>query len=222
MLVLICETPANTGARMANAEAVSDSIVHKVKKPREPRKRSRQYLTLEEVKLLVAAARKGRHGERNALLILMAFNHGYRCSEVAALHYGAIRDIETRRPTLQVVRSKNGNDGVHPIWPEEQKAIKAYLKGKSFDEFDELFPSRSGKPLSRTMIHRFVEQAGKDVGLPFTVYPHMLRHGTATHLTNKGKGIVEVMNFMGHKNIQSSAIYTHWTDSQFKGQRGIW
>ncbi len=125
MLVLICETPANTGAKMSNAEPTSDSIVHKVKKPRVPRKRSREYLTKEEVDLVVAAARKGRHGARNALLILMSFNHGYRCSEAAALHYGAIRDIETRRPTLQVVRSKNGNDGVHPIWPEEQKAIQS-------------------------------------------------------------------------------------------------
>jgi len=208
---------------LANVKRTSDSIVYKEKKPpRVPRKRTREYLTLEEVNRLVAAARKGRHGERNALLILMSFNHGYRCSEVAALHYGAIQGIETRGPMLKVVRSKNGNSGEHPIWPDEQKAIKAYLKGKTFEEFDELFPSRSGSPLTRAMIHRIVEQAGKDAGLPFRVYPHMLRHGTATHLTKKGKGIVEIMSYMGHKNIQSSAIYAHWTDSQFKGQRGIW
>ncbi len=49
-------------------------------------RRPREYLTASEVDSMVAAARKlGRHGERDAALILIAFRHGLRVSELVAL-----------------------------------------------------------------------------------------------------------------------------------------
>ncbi len=47
--------------------------------------RSREYLTLSEVEKLISAARSGRYGHRDATLILVAYRHGLRASEVADL-----------------------------------------------------------------------------------------------------------------------------------------
>ena len=49
--------------------------------------RSREYLTVKEVERLMEAARKNRRGHRDATMILLAFRHGLRPSEVCALKW---------------------------------------------------------------------------------------------------------------------------------------
>jgi integrase len=49
--------------------------------------RTREYLAPQEVAALVEAARKNRYGHRDATMILLAYRHGLRASEVSALHW---------------------------------------------------------------------------------------------------------------------------------------
>jgi type 1 fimbriae regulatory protein FimB/type 1 fimbriae regulatory protein FimE len=74
--------------------------------------RSREYLTGKEVAALMAAARKtGRHGHRDATLILLAYRHGLRVSEVVALRWD---QVDLSQGLLHVNRSKNGTASTHP------------------------------------------------------------------------------------------------------------
>src|SRR3974390_209633 len=52
--------------------------------------RTREYLTPAEVEKLIAAAKLGRHGHRDATLILVAFRHGLRAVEIADLEWSQI------------------------------------------------------------------------------------------------------------------------------------
>src|SRR4051812_34897535 len=75
--------------------------------------RSREYLTSDEVeKLIQAASTVGRHGQRDAALMLMAFRHGLRVGELVSLRWDQI-DLE--RGAIHVNRLKNGNASVHPL-----------------------------------------------------------------------------------------------------------
>ena len=68
--------------------------------------RTREYLTPAEVEKLIAAAKLGRHGQRDATLILVAFRHGLRAVEIADLEWSQVE--WGRNPALHVRRAKSG------------------------------------------------------------------------------------------------------------------
>ncbi|MGA8654396.1 MAG: tyrosine-type recombinase/integrase [Xanthobacteraceae bacterium] len=49
--------------------------------------RTREYLTAAEIETLIAAARKSSYGHRDATMILIAYRHGLRASEVCDLQH---------------------------------------------------------------------------------------------------------------------------------------
>ena len=77
--------------------------------------RTREHLTPDEVERLMTAARQagGRLAERDALLIMMAYRHGLRASELAELRWDQL-DLKAR--ALHVARRKNGSPSTHPLW----------------------------------------------------------------------------------------------------------
>ena len=64
---------------------------------------SQQWLTEKEVERLLKVAKQGRHGQRDHLMVLMAFRHGLLVSEFCDLQW---TDIEFRRGTIHVRRLK--------------------------------------------------------------------------------------------------------------------
>jgi type 1 fimbriae regulatory protein FimB/type 1 fimbriae regulatory protein FimE len=75
-------------------------------------KRPREHLTWEEVDRLIDAAKKvGRHRHRDATLILVAFRHGLRVSEIVVLQWA---QVDFRNGLLHVNRLKNGVPSTHP------------------------------------------------------------------------------------------------------------
>ena len=65
----------------------------------------RRFLTAKEVQAMMQAARQGPTGERDYCLILLAFRHGMRISELLDLHY---RDLDLNEGRINVRRLKNG------------------------------------------------------------------------------------------------------------------
>ena len=85
-------------------------------------RRSREYLTHKEVETLIKAARKtGRHGHRDATLILVAYRHGLRVAELVALRW---EQVDLEAGLLHVRRLKNGTDSTHPLRGPEIRALR--------------------------------------------------------------------------------------------------
>ena len=83
--------------------------------------RTRQYLTANEVEELTATARKSsRYGHRDATMILIAYRHGLRASEICDLQW---HQVELNAGRLHVRRSKQGTPSVHPIQGDELRAL---------------------------------------------------------------------------------------------------
>jgi type 1 fimbriae regulatory protein FimB/type 1 fimbriae regulatory protein FimE len=86
--------------------------------------RPREYLTEKEIERLQETARKrSRYGHRDATMILIAYRHGLRASELCGLRWDQI-DLNNGR--LHVRRAKGGIDNVHPLSGREIRACVSY------------------------------------------------------------------------------------------------
>jgi len=177
--------------------------------------RSREYLTPEEVERMIIAARRtgGRMTERDALLILLAYRHGLRASELTALRWD---QIDLRAGLLHISRLKHGMPSTHPVRGPELRALRAWQREQGESASAYVFTSLRGGPMTRRTVHHIVAEAGSHAGIGFQVHPHMLRHATGFYLANRGHDTRAIQLYLGHRNIQHTVRYTELSPNRFK------
>ena len=127
--------------------------------------RPREHLTEREVEKLIEAAKGNRWGQRDASMILIAFRHGLRASELCELQWS---DVEFETGTLHLRRAKGGATATHPLLGDELRALRA-LKRDAKSPF--IFVSERGAPFSVAGLQKMVERAGTEAKMPFKVHP---------------------------------------------------
>lgn len=182
------------------------------RKPRNADVRPREYLTEDEVQRLMQAARRtGRHGHRDATLILLSYRHALRVSEVISLQWHVI-DLNHGR--LHVHRRKAGVASVHPLRGPELRALRRLERESIKSSY--VFVSERRGPLTDSAVRKLISRAGCLARLPFPVHPHMLRHGTGYKLANEGHDTRAIQQYLGHKNIQHTVRYTQLSSARFR------
>jgi site-specific recombinase XerD len=174
--------------------------------------RTREYLTEVEVERLMAAARGNRWGHRDAAMLLVAYRHGLRVSELVDLRWDQV-DFGTA--TLHVRRVKRGTPSTHPVLGDELRALRR-LQREQEPKSPYVFMSERGAPFSAAGFARMVERAGKEATLAFKAHPHMLRHACGYTLANKGHDTRALQAYLGHRNIQHTVRYTELAPDRFK------
>jgi len=169
------------------------------------------YHTHESFLLLSRAARLSRHSTRNQLLLLLAYRHGLRVSELIGIQ---LSDINIQEGTLYVKRLKRGVSTTHPLHPDEVLLINQYLSLRPQSPHTHLFLSERAAPLSRFGINHLLKVLGKKTDI--YTHPHMLRHSTGYYLANKGIDLRLIQEYMGHSQIQSTIRYTSVNHARFK------
>ena len=174
--------------------------------------RSREYLTEDEVEALRAAAgRAGRHGHRDATIILLAYRHGLRVSELVSLRWD---QVDLKQGFLHVRRLKNGTPSTHPLRGPEIRALRKLQR--DYPETPYLFVSERKGPMTPSNVRKMLARAGQAAGVPFPVHPHMLRHACGFKLANDGQDTRAVQHYLGHRNIQHTVRYTELAPDRFK------
>src|SRR4029077_17991856 len=133
--------------------------------------RTREYLTEKEVERLMKAAGRNRYGHRDATMILLAFRHGLRASELCSLRW---EQVDLAHARLHVSRLKSGIPSVHPLTGSELRALRRLQREQEPSRY--LFLSERGAPMSAVGFRRMITRLGKAAKIPFSVHPHMLRH----------------------------------------------
>ena len=173
--------------------------------------RTKDYLTDTELAALLVAAKAGRHGVRNHLLLLMMYRHGLRVSEALDLRRD---EIDLDRSRIWVRRLKNGLSVEQPVPGDELRAIRRYLATRA-DALPWLFLSERGHPLVRQAVNDLLAVAAKRAGLA-SVHPHMLRHTCGFHLANRGFDLRLIQDYLGHRDPKHTAHYTRVAGSRFE------
>jgi len=180
--------------------------------------RRREYLTADEVERLLAASKTtSRNPERDYAILLLAYRHGLRVSELCSLK---LSDVNLEAGEFHVARLKGSDSGSHPFYNGESAAIRAWLVERAKlsppESCDTLFISERRKPLSRITVWLMINQVARAAGLEhLDVHPHMLRHSCGYALINKGVDVRTIQGYLGHRSISSTVRYTKLDSKRF-------
>ncbi len=205
----------STGAALRAGKRTRPNIVNRKVMPKRlpnAQLRSREYLTPGEVKKVIDHAGKlGRHGQRDATLLTLAYRHGLRVSELVALRWDM---VDLKQGQLHVNRLKNGIASVHPLRGPELRALRQVAR--DYPETPYLFVTERKGPLTPDTVRKLIARAGTAAGLGFPIHPHMLRHACGYKLANEGHDTRAIQHYLGHKNIQHTVRYTELSPTRFK------
>jgi type 1 fimbriae regulatory protein FimB/type 1 fimbriae regulatory protein FimE len=203
------ETPMAAHLRLVEPSNENRSVPTR---PANAELRTREYLKTAEVEKLIKAARNGRYAHRDATLILIAFRHGLRASEVCDLDWSQVEF--GRSAALHVRRAKNGKPSVHPLRGDEIRALRELRR--QFPDSGFVFATERGGPFTPDAVNRLIKRIGERAGFDFQVHAHMLRHGCGYALANAGHDTRAIQDWLGHRSIQHTVRYTELAPTRFK------
>lgn len=183
-----------------------------------------KFLKLDQLeRLLMTPDTNTKIGLRDRVILETLFSTGLRVAELASLNMDQIR-IDDKTKELEVAVVGKGSK-VRTVYFSERTIewLRKYLnKRNDFDDalFINYKPGIDKTNLSRRLTTRSVEDIIKKYvkisGLPIMATPHTLRHSFATDLLSQGADLRIVQEFLGHRNIATTQIYTHVTNKQLR------
>jgi type 1 fimbriae regulatory protein FimB len=162
------------------------------------------FLTQDELKRLVTTIKN----KRDRAIILMAYRHGLRASEIGLLQRA---DLDLKQGRVTIHRLKGSLSGVYPMQPDMVKLLHSHLRERT-DESPYLFVSNRNVPIDRSTLWCLMQRYGTLAKLPKEKQKfHILKHSIATHLLDAGADLSFVKDWLGHANIQNTTIYARVT-----------
>ena len=168
-------------------------------------------LAVEQVEALLRAP----HGEspqavRDRALLEMAYATGLRASELVGL---TLEEVDLTEGLVRCV-GKRQRERIVPFGRTAKVALTRYLeaarplflRGRGERA---LFLTRLGRPFTRMGYWKLLRGHVRAAGIDQPVSPHTLRHSCATHLLEGGCDLRVVQEFLGHRSIETTQIYTH-------------
>lgn len=172
-------------------------------------------------RLLNAPSLSTLNGKRDKAMLEVLFSTGLRVSELTKLNRDKV-DLERRE--FGVI-GKGGKARIVFLSKRAADWLSEYLKARQ-DKLKPLFIRHKGKTvptdsedslrLSVRSVQRMLKKYVKKIKLPVDATPHVLRHSFATDLLMAGADIRSVQEMLGHKNIQTTQVYTHVTHKHLR------
>jgi site-specific recombinase XerD len=196
------------------ATAVIPISVHTVRR----RKHGRMtILSPTEILDLLKIARK--RSTRDWAMILLAYRHGLRASEVCGLK---LADLDLKGGSISIRRLKGSLHTIQPLFQhrgqpllDETGAVRAWLRMRPADGSDYVFTSQKGGKLSRIQFFRNFQNIAESAGLsPEKRHPHVLKHSLASHLVIGNANLALIRQALGHRSINSTMAYIGTSDAQ--------
>jgi len=192
----------------------------KVKLAKERQEKSVHFLTLDQLKKLFSAPNTSNNqGLRDRAILETLFSTGLRVAELVALDREQIKiKLETKDLEIGII-GKGGKARTIYFSERAVEWLRRYLETRH-DKEKALFINYRSKSKEKRLSSRAVENIVKKyallAGLPINTTPHTLRHSFATDLLMQGVDLRTVQEFLGHKSIVTTQIYTHITNKRLR------
>jgi integrase/recombinase XerD len=158
-------------------------------------------LSTDEVASFFAALVDVKH----RAILMTAYAAGLRLSEVIGLR---VDDVDSKRMVIRIRQAKGRRDRYVMLSPRLLAFLREYWKLER--PTDWLFPGDvPGNPITGKAVHKICVRAAENAGLGKHVTVHTLRHSFATHLLEAGTDIRTIQILLGHRKLETTAIYTH-------------
>ena len=142
---------------------------------------------------------------RAVLMIELLYSCALRVSELVGINF---EDIDMDEGFVKVM-GKGGNARFSPMGQTTIDVLKRYIKQRPNCATNALFINQNNTRISTRTVQNVVKKRALQVGVTINVHPHMLRHAAATHFLQSSHDLRTVQEFLGHKSIKSTQVYTH-------------
>ena len=142
---------------------------------------------------------------RAVLMIELLYSCALRVSELVGIN---LEDIDMDEGFVKVM-GKGGNARFSPMGQTTVDVLKRYIKQRPNCATNALFINQNNTRISTRTVQNVVKKRALQVGISINVHPHMLRHAAATHFLQSSHDLRTVQEFLGHKSIKSTQVYTH-------------
>ncbi len=184
--------------------------------------RSLKFLDRDQLERLLSQPEVSKErGLRDKALMEMLFSTGLRVSELCKLNKDQV-NLERKefgvigkgqRPRVVFISDRSA------IWLEKYLAVRTDGSQALFIRYagnQEEILNPEKLRLTPRSVQRLIDKYTRKARLPVKVTPHVLRHSFATDLLINGADLRSVQELLGHKNVATTQIYTHVTNSQLK------
>jgi len=179
------------------------------------------FLTDEEIERLLNAPRgNDLYSLRDKAILETLFSTGLRVSELCGLNRDKV-NLETQEFS---VRGKGGKIRIVFLSESAKNALKNYLERR--EDLDpaifiriprrQKYQKYENLRLTPRSIERIIKKYAAEAGIVKNIVPHTLRHSFATDLLKSSGNLRAVQEILGHQNISTTQIYTHYTKKELK------
>lgn len=197
-------------------DLVSANIMASIKYPKLERLLPK-FINYSDLNTLFEISKSGEFGQRNNLIFELMYATGVRVSELVNIK---ISDIDFEEEKISVLgkgsyeRTVFYGDAAKTALTLYMNDLRRKLLGGKSNNF--LFLNKYGDKITTRGIAKIIDSIINESALKIKVSPHTLRHTFATHLLDNGCDLRSVQELLGHKNINTTEIYTHVTSERLK------
>jgi len=198
----------------------------KITLPKDAKKdKTVKFLTIEQVeKLLLVPNVNTNVGLRDRAILESLFSTGLRIAELVNLNREQFINLKENKELELGIIGKGKHPRTVYFSSRALEWIKKYIKIRDHHcpkEEKALFvnfrkPTNADFRLTVRSIERSVKKYAMLAGVPLFTTPHTLRHSMATDLLTQGVDLRAIQEFLGHRNIMTTQIYTHVTNKRLR------
>ncbi len=189
---------------LVKEEILTENNAKKIKSPKISHSLPKT-IDFDDLKRLLSVQSKSYQELKSIAMIEIMYSCGLRVSELVKLN---ISDMDLSEGFVRV-KGKGGKMRFSPIGSDAIKAIRLYLAKRPNAETRALFVNNNENRISSRTVQNTVKIRALEVGISVNIHPHMLRHAAATHFLQSSHDLRSVQEFLGHKSIKSTQVYTH-------------
>lgn len=162
-------------------------------------------LSREEIRDIINAT----NFKKTKIAIQLLYSSGLRVSELVNL---TPKDLDLKYNIGWVRKGKGSKDRMFKIADSLSRKLQKFLE----KNIENNYVLSREKPLTTRTIQQIIKKAAQKAGINKNVTPHTFRHSFATHLLEDGENLFIIQQLLGHKNLETTRIYTHISQEQIR------